>query len=77
MENYSDNTLGQQWRYTLLPVWITTYQYKGQILPFAINGQTGKTYGKLPVSGGKLALWSAIVALLVFVVAVLGGMFFL
>ena len=46
-------------------------------MPFAINGQTGKTYGKLPVAGGKLALWGAIVALIVFVIAVLGGMFFL
>ncbi|MBQ3299960.1 MAG: TFIIB-type zinc ribbon-containing protein [Ruminococcus sp.] len=77
LENYSDRTFDQRWRYTLLPVWIITYKFKGQIMPFAINGQTGKTYGKLPVAGGKLALWGAIVALIVFVIAVLGGMFFL
>ena len=29
------------------------------------------------LAGGKLALWGAIVALIVFVIAVLGGMFFL
>ena len=77
LENYSDKTFDQRWRYTLLPVWIITYKFKGQIMPYAINGQTGKTYGKLPVAGGKLALWGAIVALIVFVIAVLGGMLFL
>ena len=77
LESYNDRTLDQKWRYTLLPVWIVTYQYKGQILPFAINGQTGKTYGKLPVAAGKLALWGAVVALIVFAIALLGGMLFL
>ena len=73
-ESYNDRTLNQIWRYTLLPVWIVTYKYKGEILPFAINGQTGKIYGKLPVAGGKLLLWGAIVAAIVFILATLGGL---
>lgn len=73
-ESYNDRTLNQIWRYTLLPVWIVTYKYKGEILPFAINGQTGKIYGKLPVAGGKLLLWGAIVAVIVFILATLGGL---
>ncbi|MER2080542.1 MAG: TFIIB-type zinc ribbon-containing protein [Ruminococcus sp.] len=77
LESYSDRTYDQNWRYTLLPVWIVTYKYKDEILPFAINGQTGKTYGKLPVAGGKLALWGAVVAVIVFILATLGGMLFL
>ena len=73
-ESYNDKTLNQIWRYTLLPVWIVTYKYKGEIIPFAINGQTGKIYGKLPVAGGKLVLWGAIVAAIVFILATLGGL---
>ena len=73
-ESYNDKTFNQIWRYTLLPVWIVTYKYKGDILPFAINGQTGKIYGKLPVAGGKLVLWGAIVAAIVFILATLGGL---
>lgn len=77
IENYNDTTELEAWNYTLLPVWITTYKYGGKILPYAINGQTGKTYGKLPVSKGKLALLFAIVTILVFVLGVLGGMLLL
>ena len=77
VENYDDKTFEQRWRYTLLPVWIVTYKFKGEILPFAINGQTGKTYGKLPVAMGKLIGWGAAVAVIVFAIAMLGGLLFL
>ena len=56
---------------------MVTYKYKDEIIPFAINGQTGKAYGQLPVAAGKLALAAAIIALLVFVLGTLGGMLFL
>lgn len=76
-ENYNDKTELESWNYTLLPVWITTYKYGDKIFPYAINGQTGKTFGKLPVSKGKLALLFAIVTVAVFILGVLGGMLFL
>ena len=46
-------------RYALLPVWLlsTTWQEKNYL--FAMNGQTGKLIGDLPVSKGKLAAWFA------------------
>ncbi len=56
VESYADRTKTEKWSYTLLPVWVVTYKYNGKILPFAINGQTGKTYGSLPLSKGKLAI---------------------
>lgn len=76
-EHYEDMTELESWNYTLLPVWIVTYKFKGKIFPFAINGQTGKTYGKLPVSKGKLAILFAIVAVAVFVIGCLGGLLLL
>lgn len=76
-ENYNDKIDMQTWNYTLLPVWIATYKYNGEILPFAINGQTGKTYGKLPTAKGKLAVLFAIVAVVAFILALIGGLLFL
>lgn len=77
VNNFYEKTDLEAWSYGLLPVWITTYNFKDEILPFAINGQTGKTYGKLPLNPPKLAAFSALIAVIAFVLAVLGGMLFL
>lgn len=45
--------------YALLPVWVYTYSYRDQKFPFYVNGQTGKVIGKTPMSGLKLAGYSA------------------
>ncbi len=42
-------------KYALYPVWILNTTYDGQRYIFALNGQTGKTVGDLPVS--KSAYW--------------------
>jgi len=42
--------------YALLPVWLLTTKWNGQTFLFAVNGQTGKTVGDLPVS--KRKFWS-------------------
>ena len=36
--------------YAMLPVWLLNVQWDGQTYLFAINGQTGRTVGKLPAS---------------------------
>lgn len=77
VKDYNDRTDLEKWNYTLLPVWIATYKYKGKILPFAINGQTGKTYGELPVSTGKLIAFGAIIAAVLMALGLLGGLLFL
>ena len=56
-------------RYALLPVWFMTSRYKGKAYSFAINGQTGKMSGKLPISRLRFA------ALLLGITAVLGTLF--
>lgn len=73
VQHYDDTTELESWNYTLLPVWIVTYKYKNKIFPFAINGQTGKTYGNLPTSKGKLALLAAIITIAVFILGTIGG----
>ncbi|MBP3710084.1 MAG: hypothetical protein J6I73_06770 [Treponema sp.] len=62
-------------RYTLLPTWVLNYKYKGKDYQFAVNGQTGKSYGDLPVSNGKLFAHSLALGVLVAALAILGGLF--
>lgn len=42
-----------QVRYALLPVWLLSTKWKDQIYLFAMNGQTGKFIGDLPISWGR------------------------
>ena len=45
--------------YALYPVWILNTKWKDKSYRFAVNGQTGKTAGDLPVSPAKFAMfWS-------------------
>jgi len=48
-----------KWEHFLLPVWFLTYKYKGEFYHFAINGQTGRFAGDLPIVWGKVALAAA------------------
>lgn len=46
-------------RYILLPVWILNTRYRDQIYTFAMNGQTGKMTGILPICPKRSAMWFA------------------
>ncbi|GHV17625.1 hypothetical protein FACS189493_5570 [Spirochaetia bacterium] len=39
--------------YALFPVWMLNTKYNGEMYTFAMNGQTGKLIGKLPVDKGR------------------------
>jgi hypothetical protein len=41
----------------LYPVWILTTRWKDQSFTFAINGQTGKIAGDLPMDKGMYRKW--------------------
>ncbi|MDF2596393.1 MAG: hypothetical protein K0R69_2734 [Clostridia bacterium] len=61
--------------YVLLPTWMFTYNYKGKVYMFAMNGQTGKIAGNLPISKLRAMVWFALISAAVFIVLLLGGMF--
>ena len=48
--------------YALLPVWMLSTRWNGKNFLFAMNGQTGKFIGDLPVSMGRYFLWLAGIA---------------
>ena len=62
-------------RYVLLPSWILTYIYHGKPYVFAVNGQTGKTCGELPLDKAKVALTSGLLGVVFGTLMFLGGMF--
>ena len=47
---------GQTYKHIMLPLWVCSYKYKNKSYHFLINGQTGKIYGKKPVSPVKVGI---------------------
>lgn len=64
-------------RYVLLPVWLLTVRYGQNAFPFAVNGQTGKLVGELPVDKKKYRMlklkWTLGLAAAIFAVLTLLG----
>lgn len=53
-------------RHVLVPLWIVTYDYKGNTFKYIINGQTGKVAGEKPLSFAKI--YSIIIAVIVLLI---------
>lgn len=66
-----------RFHYTLMPVWMLTYLYKGETYMYAMNGQTGKLYGRLPLDKAKVLRCSILVFLITFIVCFIGGLLFI
>lgn len=62
--------------YALLPVWILSTKYRGKFYTFAMNGQTGKFVGNLPVDKGRAAVAAFISFAAAFVLTLLITMLF-
>ncbi len=65
--------------YILLPVWMLNINYKGKIRKFAMNGQTGKMIGDIPIAPSKVILYtllifiSSFIILLIINIMIIGG----
>ncbi len=44
------------YKYLMLPVWISSFQYNQKIYQFMVNGQSGKVGGKTPLSAFRVLL---------------------
>ncbi len=44
------------YKYLLLPIWLSTYTYKGKVYKFMVNGRTGRVSGKYPISPLRVAI---------------------
>lgn len=61
---YSDQTF----KLLLLPVWMASYTFKGKEYSFTVNGQTGKVYGKKPISAMKIIILILVIAAIAFTI---------
>ncbi len=58
VKTYDKTIRKQKPKYALLPTWLLYTVYEGEKYFFAMNGQTGKFIGNLPIDKGKLTLYS-------------------
>lgn len=63
------NTNNGDIKYALFPVYMLNTKYRDKTYTFAMNGQTGKFVGKLPISKGRFAAWAAGIAAAVALIA--------
>ena len=65
----------EHWSYVLLPVWLMTYQDKkrDRVYFFALNGQSGKVCGELPVDYKKIAVMFFSIFLPLLILFLIGG----
>lgn len=56
------------YNYLMLPVWMVSVNYKGKGYIFAMNGQTGKIVGNIPIGVKESVLWSILLFVVFFIV---------
>ena len=71
-ENSSVQFHGGKARYALYPVWLLNTTWNGNQYTFAMNGQTGKFVGDLPVDKVAASLWTIMLAA-IFAAVTYGG----
>ena len=56
--------------YVLLPVWMVNVKYKNKMYIFAMNGETGKFVGNIPLDLGKVFLYTLIIFVIVMAISI-------
>lgn len=74
--NHNLNLLNKE--YILLPVWMLNIKYQDKMYTFAMNGQTGKMVGNIPIDKKKAIIWWIAIFAITFAVCaiiwLLGGL---
>lgn len=74
-KNFTPNDLDGE--YVLLPVWLLNIKYKDKLYPYAMNGQTGKMIGNLPISKKRVVIFVTglfiLLAIITFLIFLIGG----
>ena len=73
--SYKNKVLQYKADYVMLPIWLFNTEYRGKKYTFAINGDTGKITGKLPVSIPKVLLASGVAFIFSQIIALLIKLF--
>jgi len=68
------NFMERKFNYILLPIYISNFNYKGNLFNFYINGATGKVVGRNPKS--KLKIWGIVLGSIAIVAGVGAALWF-
>ncbi len=60
-------------QYALFPVWMVNVKYKDKYYLFAMNGQTGKFIGDMPIDKAKVFKWTVCLFIGLFIAIILGA----
>lgn len=58
-------------KYALLPVWMVNVKYKDKVYIFAMNGQTGKFIGDIPLDKKRVVIYTISIFVITFLICVL------
>lgn len=77
VKEHEEKVLSSEWNYALLPVWVLTYKDKknDKLYYFAMNGQSGKICGVLPVDYKRLAGLFSMIFFPMLLLLLIGGYF--
>lgn len=65
------NLVNKKCSYIMLPVWMVNIKYKDKIYTFAMNGQTGKMVGNIPIGVKETIIMGLIIFSITFILGVL------
>ena len=71
LSTFEVNMRNIKFKYLLLPVWISSFSYKGKVFQFLVNGETGKVAGRAPVSPLRVAVAIVLTCLFVWLMYML------
>lgn len=57
--------------YVLLPVWMVNIKYNNKMYTFAMNGQTGKLIGDIPLDKKRVFLFSILIFIITFILSLI------
>lgn len=55
--SHEEKITKEETEYAVFPVWLLSTRWEGKNFLFAMNGQTGRMIGNLPISKAKQAIW--------------------
>ena len=61
------------YKYLMLPIWCSSFKYNNKVYQFMVNGQTGKVYGKTPISVWKVILVIVIILIILALILCCAG----
>lgn len=68
---FSTSHDGITYKYLMLPIWLSSFQYKNKVYRFMVNGQTGKVGGSAPISPLRVTLATVLGLIIIYIIYII------